>query len=668
MSELCKFTRIRDLNEWHCSVCRFIAFTDALPERPCDLKPIHSDPRQRRRSRAATPSAAMQPRDPMDSENQYLKIIQPCEHRGEVIETQVPCEACGQKGQLYNIYKCDIHGQCSLGQRRIAGDNSVRACISCTDGPNVKLANQTESPMPPAPQPTTDSRQPTTPHMVIPGAGGWQAWRGISNPKPWQYEVTAIIPVINPDDTLPLVIELLRLQTERPYILLIDTGSPESSRPFLESLRASDVEVHYIRKHGNVHLAECVSQACDLGAALALTRFTFFTHADCFLRKRTALAEAKALAARHIVAGHQITERAYDNWDKEFGHTFVIVDQDEIDRRGITWKMRRGAITPGVLPDGVCDYSAELLMELDPPLEHWIDTERSFNRLLMAAGIPGYFTGGEKNWQRNTDEWIDHVRSIPGSKMYGEDYYKQASEWLPAAIAEARERIAAWQAADYKPTVSIITTCKGRLIHLRETLPGFLQQAADEVIVVDYDCPDHVADNIEKGGFAPAHLKTVRVRNDAQYFNQARARNAGANVATGDILLFLDADIIAPPDFTDRIVQRLIDEQADLVNPSHQGNVHGSCAVRRSAWREVRGFDEDMTGYGGEDIDFYARVTRAGLKQVLMEDNRLSAIAHGDEDRTRFHAEKDRHAASRLNNARAQDIGRQINPNGFGAL
>ena len=43
------------------------------------------------------------------------------------------------------------------------------------------------------------------------------------------------------------------------------------------------------------------------------------------------------------------------------------------------------------------------------------------------------------------------------------------------------------------PFVSIIPTCKGRLHHLRETLPSMLAQdyAGDwEIVVVDYDCPD----------------------------------------------------------------------------------------------------------------------------------------------------------------------------------
>jgi len=40
------------------------------------------------------------------------------------------------------------------------------------------------------------------------------------------------------------------------------------------------------------------------------------------------------------------------------------------------------------------------------------------------------------------------------------------------------------------PKFSIVTTCKGRLGNLQQSLPTFVAQAAAEVVVVDYDCPE----------------------------------------------------------------------------------------------------------------------------------------------------------------------------------
>lgn len=268
---------------------------------------------------------------------------------------------------------------------------------------------------------------------IIPTQGGAEPWRGINEQKPWEYDVTAIIPVIEPDHCLKLVIELLRLQTVKPYILLIDTGSQQPACDWLESLRAADLEVHFIRKHGVLHASELVSMALDVGVALSLSRFNLFTHGDCFLRKRTAVEDLQALSTEHIVAGHQITERPYEGWEREFGHTLLMVDQPALNERGVTWNMQQFARGYGIE-----DYNNAALVP------NFIDTERGFNIRLQAVGVSGHFTGTEQNYQRNTDEWIDHVRSLSSSKILSPQYQAMALEWLPAAVKEAKERIREW--------------------------------------------------------------------------------------------------------------------------------------------------------------------------------------------------------------------------------
>lgn len=399
---------------WFCPVCEHPAITSHPPKIECGtwkLKAI----------RQATPTK--RPEFPVRS------IV--CQHRGPLIREEdcKPCQTSTGK-PMVEVYSCGQFGECTQNNTSI--QPRIKACSTCqVYTPLVQL---------PTPSPTKVRSVPREEFEVVPSRGGPWAWRGISKRKPWEYNVTAIIPVVQPDETLPIVIELLRLQTERPYILIIDTGSDPQKCEWLETLRAADVEIHYIKNHGTVHLAECVAMACDFGVARALTRYTFFTHSDCFVRDREGLRKLMELAENHIVAGHQITERKYEGWETEFGHTFLMCDQDELDRRGITWKMRRGVLTPGAVPPGTTDYTAEGL----PP--HIVDTERSFNRLLRAAGIPGHFTGGEKNWQRNKDKWIDHVRSLPGSRLYSDEYQAKAMQWLPAAVAEAKQRIVNWRA------------------------------------------------------------------------------------------------------------------------------------------------------------------------------------------------------------------------------
>ena len=76
-------------------------------------------------------------------------------------------------------------------------------------------------------------------------------------------------------------------------------------------------------------------------------------------------------------------------------------------------------------------------------------------------------------------------------------------------------------------TIAFVTTCKGRLHHIRQTLPRFLAEKPDEVIVVDYGCPDMAGDWVEENH--PA-AKVVRVTDDPE-FCAARARNMGGRAA-----------------------------------------------------------------------------------------------------------------------------------------
>src|SRR5439155_11220887 len=97
------------------------------------------------------------------------------------------------------------------------------------------------------------------------------------------YRITAVIPHLETPEPLRACVELLRLQTERPYILVIDTGSSESVKAGLEAMRAEDLEVHTVSAHGYLHSSEAVGVAQDLAFALCRSEYLFCTHSDCFL-------------------------------------------------------------------------------------------------------------------------------------------------------------------------------------------------------------------------------------------------------------------------------------------------------------------------------------------------------------------------------------------------
>jgi glycosyltransferase involved in cell wall biosynthesis len=127
----------------------------------------------------------------------------------------------------------------------------------------------------------------------------------------------------------------------------------------------------------------------------------------------------------------------------------------------------------------------------------------------------------------------------------------------------------------------------------------------------------------------------------------AHARNLGAGAAQGDILLFIDADVLIRPDTLQRIDQAFTgDPQLDALIGSYDEDpaapnflsqyknlmhcfVHqhasrrastfwtGCGAIRRSVFAESRGFDERYTKPSIEDIELGVRLIRQGHKIEL---------------------------------------------------
>lgn len=161
-----------------------------------------------------------------------------------------------------------------------------------------------------------------------------------------------------------------------------------------------------------------------------------------------------------------------------------------------------------------------------------------------------------------------------------------------------------------------------------------------EIIVVDDASPHLDAERLH-AALAPLPLRLIR---NEQNQGRARARNAALQVATGDIIIFLDSDMTVGPDFlrthaerhqahaeaviignirfaskipTTRLT-RYIEGRgvhgAKAEQPMHyKCFVTGNSSLRRSSLLRVGFFDEDLTAYGGEDLELGYRLYRAGI-------------------------------------------------------
>lgn len=259
-------------------------------------------------------------------------------------------------------------------------------------------------------------------------------WEGEFNKKPWDYEITAVIPVLDTPDLLSICIDLLRYQTKKPFILVIDTGSDDHNLKIIESMRAEDVEVHSLRLNGVLHPSDFVAMAMDLAFTLCRTELMFCTHADCFLKKRDILETMAKQCRKYKAVGYEITPRAHEDWVGMISHTCTMLDMKTMDLIGAGWSQRR-----------LCNLFNISDLRPDPMRPNWPDTELLLNYILKNNDITPFLIGKEDNFVRNTDDTIDHCRSITSGKLYSPSYYEKALLWAEDAKQDAIKRIKLWK-------------------------------------------------------------------------------------------------------------------------------------------------------------------------------------------------------------------------------
>lgn len=150
--------------------------------------------------------------------------------------------------------------------------------------------------------------------------------------------------------------------------------------------------------------------------------------------------------------------------------------------------------------------------------------------------------------------------------------------------------------------------------------------ATAEIIVVDNDSTDRTAE-LARSYDATVVPEPVR--------NIARARNTGAKAAKGEVLLFLDADTLVPPELLKRVAEEMGDASCagGAVAVQHLpasrilrlylwcwrifGRLFDMAQgatqfCRRELFEKLGGYDERI--YMGEDVDFYWKMKKAARR------------------------------------------------------
>lgn len=173
------------------------------------------------------------------------------------------------------------------------------------------------------------------------------------------------------------------------------------------------------------------------------------------------------------------------------------------------------------------------------------------------------------------------------------------------------------------PTVDLVTPCRNRLANLRASLPSWLgQPLIRRIVVVDFQSEQPVA--AELGPDLDPRLLVLRVEGEPLW-RQGRAQNVGLLASDADLILKIDADI-AVVDITPYVEAMAQNPQLFLQGCSRQGSSSGLCLVQRRAARRIGGYHDHMAGWGGDDVDFYRRLKRAGLQSRTVEPHHFAEI------------------------------------------
>ena len=175
---------------------------------------------------------------------------------------------------------------------------------------------------------------------------------------------------------------------------------------------------------------------------------------------------------------------------------------------------------------------------------------------------------------------------------------------------------------------SIITTCKNRLAHLKETLPLMMAVDGAEVIVVDYGCEQGTAEWV-RTHYPQARVVTVT---DDPVFHVSRARNIGARAASARRLCFVDADLFIVGDLSKWLIGHY-DKASFYVIPADGSSTAGFLLCERTAFEAVGGYDEALRGWAPEDMDLYERIEMSGPRRNYVPETMFSSIHHTDDSR-----------------------------------
>jgi hypothetical protein len=206
--------------------------------------------------------------------------------------------------------------------------------------------------------------------------------------------------------------------------------------------------------------------------------------------------------------------------------------------------------------------------------------------------------------------------------------------------------------------ISFCTPAKGRLHYLRQTYIHNLRAARQaaipvEFVLLDYDCPDGMTDWARSNlcEFADI-LSLYKLTEHRPHYYIPVADNCAMKLASGEIVSNLMADVMVTAKYFREVYDLIVTDRNRLVRPTRQTppSTTGLMTLWKQRFLAIGGYDEQLKGWGYQDVDFRHRCEAMKMELVYWTPTEAQAIPHGDELRVQFAAAKETPSESNVAN------------------
>tara|TARA_B100002019_G_scaffold106768_1_gene91764 strand:+ start:2425 stop:3168 length:744 start_codon:yes stop_codon:yes gene_type:complete len=199
--------------------------------------------------------------------------------------------------------------------------------------------------------------------------------------------------------------------------------------------------------------------------------------------------------------------------------------------------------------------------------------------------------------------------------------------------------------------ISFLTSVMNRTHHLKKTYIENIKTCVSykgendiEFVLLNYNSKDDLCDFVKCNDFDLYDIDFKYIHNKtAKYFDMSHTKNILGKYASGDVLCWLDADNFICDNFVGFIHQHFLKNTNTILSVEYSKKTKGMCGrivISKNNFLKIGGYDQEMKGWGYEEMDFTKRATLAGLYKANIPLKYLDKLDHTQEERLRCYDPK----------------------------